>query len=85
MSGATAVNVSAYPVRKVDFVVVLYDAEGTAIAASRTSQEKIQPGEERVIQYTWVRPLTLRKGQCPGGLCAKQVERIEITPIIFEW
>ena len=82
---ATVKHVGEFPVREADFVIILYDEEGTAIAASRTAEKDIGPGEERIIQFTWVHPLRLRKGQCPGGLCEKEVERIEIIPIIREW
>ena len=82
---ATAVNVGKSMVREVDFVIVLFDEEGTAVAVSRTFEKDVYPNEERVIQFSWVHPLALRKGKCPGGLCVKQVERIEITPIIRAW
>ncbi len=82
---AIAKHVGELSIRKTDFVIILYDEEGTAIAASRTAEKDIHPGEERVIQFTWVHPLTLRKGVCPGGLCEKQVERVEIVPIVREW
>ena len=82
---ATAVNTGEKAVRETDFVIILYDEEGTAIAASRTFEKDIRPKEERVLQFSWVNPLTLRKGQCPGGQCEKQVEKIEIIPIIRVW
>ena len=82
---ADAINVGASTVRETDFVVILYDEEGTAVAASRTFEENIRPEEKRVIQFTWAHPITLRKGVCPGGQCVKQVERIEIIPVIREW
>ena len=82
---AIAVNVGKSMVRKVDFVVVLFDEEGAAVAASRTFEKDMRPGEERVIQFSWVHPPELRKGKCPGGLCVKQVERVEITPVIRVW
>ena len=62
-----------------------FDEEGTAVAASRTFEKDMYPGEERVIQFSWVYPPALQKGECPGGLCVKQVERVEITPIIRAW
>ena len=82
---ATAVNVGTKMVRAADFVALLYDEEGTAVAASNTFAERIKPGERREIQYTWPNPLTLRKGTCPGGQCIKQVERVEIIPVIRTW
>ena len=85
MCGPTAVNVGAALVREVDFVAIIYDEEGVAIAASRTFEEDVRPEERREIQFTWVHPLTLRKGVCPGGQCIKQVERVEIIPIVRVW
>ena len=82
---ATVVNTGEKAVKEADFVVILYDKEGTAIAASRTFETKIQPREERLIQFSWINPLTLRKGECPGGQCKKEIERIEIIPIIRTW
>lgn len=82
---ATAVNTGERRVREADFVIILYDEEGVAIAASRTFEKNIQPREERVLQFSWIHPLKLRKGQCPGGQCEKQVEKIEIIPIIRAW
>ena len=82
---ATAVNTGKRTMKEVDFVVILYDENGTAIAASRTFEKEIQPKEERVIQFSWIHPLTLQKGQCPGGQCEKQIERVDIIPIINVW
>ena len=82
---ATVKHVGEFAVRETDFVIILYDEEGTAIAASRTTEKDMRPEEERIIQFTWVHPLTLRKGLCPGGLCEKEVERVEVVPIIREW
>ena len=82
---ATTINTGEKAVQEVDFVIILYDEDGTAIAASRTFEKEVQPQEERIIQFSWIHPLTPRKGQCPGGQCKKQVERIEIIPIIRVW
>lgn len=81
---ALVTNVGELPIREVDFIVILYDEENIAIAASRTFKEDMRPQETQTIQYSWVRPLTLRKGQCPGGLCTKQVKRVEIVPIVVK-
>ncbi|MCY4576834.1 MAG: hypothetical protein OXB96_00145 [Candidatus Kaiserbacteria bacterium] len=82
---ATAVNTTAVAVPKVAFVIILYDEDGVAIAASQTVEEDVRSGEERVIQFSWTFPFSLRKGPCPGGQCVKQVGRVEIVPIILEW
>ena len=82
---ALVTNAGETSIREVDFVAVLYDEENIAVAASRAFEENIQPQESRTVQYTWVLPLTLRKGRCPGGLCVKQVERLEIIPIVLAW
>lgn len=82
---ALVTNVGELPVKEVDFVAILYDEDNVAVAASRTFEEDVKPRETRTIQYSWVLPLTLRKGICPGGLCTKQVKRVEIVPIVLEW
>ena len=82
---ATAVNTGEKVTKEVDFIIILYDESGIAVAASRTFEKDIQPKEERIIQFSWINPLTLRKGQCPGGQCEKQVERVDIIPIIRIW
>ena len=84
---AMAANVGESLVRKADFVAILYDEDDNAIAASNTFEENIAPSEERFIQFTWVHPLTLRKGKCSAdadGMCDKKVKRIEIIPIVGE-
>lgn len=82
---ATAVNTGERSVKEADFVIILYDENGTAVAASRTFEKEIQPKEKRILQFSWIEPLTLQKGRCPGGQCEKQIERVEIIPIIRAW
>ena len=82
---AVATNNGKTAVKRVDLVVVIYDEDGIAIAASKTFEKNIKPQEARAIQYSWVHPFTLRKGECPGGYCRKEVGRAEIIPIITEW
>ena len=70
-----------------DFVVIVYDEDGVAIAASRTFEEYIPPGESRRIQFTWVYPFVLRAGRCAGARtdereCLRKVKRVEIIPVM---
>lgn len=70
--------------REVEFVVILYDEDDVAVAASSTVVSHIDPGASRNLAYTWVHPIVLRRGPCPGGLCTREVKRVEIIPIILE-
>ena len=78
-------NKSEKTIKEVDFVAILSDEDGDAVAASRTSEKNIRPGEEHLIQYSWVNQPILQKGECPGGLCIKQIKQVEILPVINEW
>ena len=82
---AVVTNIGGKIVKEADFVAILYDEEDIAVAASRTFEENIRPQETRTIQYSWVKPIELRKGQCPGGQCIKQIKRVEIKPILLQW
>lgn len=81
---ALVTNTGDRAVREVDFVVVVYDEDAVAIAASRTFERDMQPGETRALQYTWVRPFELRRGLCPGGLCVREVKQVEIIPVVLK-
>ena len=81
---AIATNVGPEAVREVDFVVIVYDDDDNAIAASRTFERYIAPGGRRELRYSWVHPFDLRRGSCPGGLCVKDVKRVEIIPVVLD-
>ena len=78
-----ATNAGEQSADEVDFVVILYDEDDVAVASSRTFERFFAPGESRRLQFTWVHPIVLRKGACPGGLCIRQVKRAEIIPVLF--
>ena len=82
---ATARNIGEGPVKRTDFIVILYDEDGVAITASRTFEKNIEPQGTRVLQYSWVQPLELRKGPCASGTCTKEIKRVEIVPVVLEW
>ena len=70
-----------------NFIVIVYDEDGVAIAASRTFEEYMEPGESRRIQFTWVYPFVLRAGRCAGARtdereCLRKVKRVEIIPVM---
>ena len=81
---AVATNTGRSRLREVEFIVILYDADNVAVAASSTVHSHIDPGESRNLAYTWVHPITLRQGQCPGGICFRAIERVEIIPIVYD-
>ena len=70
---------------EVDFVAVVYDVKDVAIAAARTFEQYLAPDEQRALQFSWVRPFTLRKDTCAGGICVQPVQRVEIIPVIQRW
>ena len=80
---AVVTNNGQSSLREVEFVVILYDEDDVAVAASSTVQSHIRPGESRNLAYTWVHPIALRRGTCPGGLCFKAVKRVEIVPVVL--
>lgn len=78
----TVRNTSTEIVREVEFIIILYDRENRAVAASRTFERDIAPQETRELYYTWVNPFVLEeKVSCPGGLCDNEVVRAELLPI----
>ncbi|MDE0243482.1 MAG: FxLYD domain-containing protein [Candidatus Kaiserbacteria bacterium] len=81
---AVATNRGSQSLREVEFVVILYDADNVAVAASTTVHSHIRPGESRNLAYTWVHPISLRQGPCPGGTCYRPIERVEIIPIVYD-
>ena len=81
---ASAMNAGDKVIKEADFVIILYDEEDVAVAASRTYEKNILPEEARILQFSWVHPIALRKGTCPGGLCPKQIRRVEIVPIVLK-
>ena len=82
---ATVRNIGSETVPEVDFVVIVYDEGGVAIAASRTFETYVNPNEERHLEFSWIHPFTLRRDTCPGGTCLQQVKKIEIIPVIRRW
>ena len=75
-------NISTVVVPEVEFVLILYDQENTAVAASRTFERNMFPNEKRELLYTWVNPFVLNKVPCAGGLCSNSITRGEIIPIV---
>ena len=81
-AAATVLNTGSETIAEADFIVIVYDEDGTAIGASRTFEKDIAPNETRALRYTWVHPFELHSGSCIGGLCEKQPKRVEIFPIV---
>lgn len=67
---ATALNPSAKALSNVTFIVVVFDADGNAIAASQTVAPSISPQGSTQLIFTWPAPFT-------GG-----VSRIQVLPVI---
>ncbi len=65
---AKFVNNSIYDVRNVPIAVIIYDAEGNAIAASKTLVEDLPKGGVKNLFFMWPSPF------------AAKVERIEVVP-----
>ena len=76
-NGGTETVASSY------FVAIVFDEDGTAVAASRTFEEYIAPGESRILQFTWVYPFVLRTGVCADGYeCLRKADTVKIFPVI---
>jgi hypothetical protein len=50
---AGAQNIGVLPVGRVAVVVVAYDVDGNALAASRTLIDRLAAGESREVTFTW--------------------------------
>jgi hypothetical protein len=50
---ATVQNIGVLPLGRVAVVVVAYDVEGNALAASRTWVERLASGESKEVVFTW--------------------------------
>ena len=75
-------NIGSSMVSEVEFVAIVYDEDNISIAASRTFEKYIEPGESRLIQFTWVYPFFLRRVRCPEGVCERKVKRVEVLPVV---
>lgn len=53
---ATLVNDNIFPIKNVSVVAVLYDADGTAIAASKTVLNEVPKSDSKTIIFTWPMP-----------------------------
>src|SRR3989344_3882492 len=53
---AVVKNNSFFIIPEIDVVVILYDASGNAISASRTYLDKLSPEEAEDIHFTWPEP-----------------------------
>lgn len=82
---AMVTNTGSRIVKDVDFVVIIYDEDGVAVAASRTFEEDMQPGESRNLHYTWVQPFSLRQVSCATGTCIRKIKQVEIIPVVVQW
>ena len=82
---ATVRSSSETVAREVEFVLIAYDANGNAVAASSTIVEDVASDTEYSLQYTWVNSLRTERPGCPASGCPAVVERIEIVPIVLQW
>jgi hypothetical protein len=60
---AVAENTDVRVLKDVEFVAVVFDTQGNAIAASRTVLPRMEPGSRHDIVFTWPYPITVPVGR----------------------
>ncbi len=60
---ATISNKEPVPLRDVEVVVIVYDAEGNALTATQTYIDFLAPREKKSISFAWPRVLPKQKGR----------------------
>lgn len=78
----TVQNTSNLSLINMDFVAIVYDELGVAIAASRSFKENILAGESFDLVFTWPNEFSLtEKKPCLDGGCFYEPVRLEIIPV----
>lgn len=60
---AVAQNSDVRALKDVEFVAVVFDTQGNAIAASRTILPRMEPGEKYDLSFTWPNPFSVPVGR----------------------
>jgi len=61
---ATVTNKSVSPVSNIELTAIIFDGAGSAIGASRTLVEDINPQESKALVFTWPNPFETKSEVC---------------------